>query len=596
MHIISMSLGSTMPWSEDITAVMATRLTRKGHIVVAAMGNNGGKGFFSGGTPAVTTDGFGVGSIDSMVGIENLIKDDAKGRYGYLAGVRYGGPFPNITAPIVVNSPTEVPDDGCTELNVDPKHKVILFSIGTVCGSIVKCGRAQQAGAKGCLIYNAVSSPITISGDNVIPSGGISYEDGRAIIELVREKPNRNFFFSTSPASLPVSTGGTPSFFTSISLDAELHMKPDISGMGGFVYSTLPAVAGYYGIESGTSMACPYVAGSLALYIQAHGNKSASALKTVFQNNAKPVNGYKSKYPAHVAQQGAGLVNVYNTIKATNRVTPSSLSLSDAINTKKYYKLVIHNGQHEAVTYNLTNLPTLTAIDFVPGRDMMLNEPRYVTDFATVNFSRILVTVPAGGSKTITVRFTAPLRSSASLYPFYAGFLLFTPQNAGHDVTPLRVPYVGVKGNWKNASIFNIRDTRGNALGFLNPNGRHITGPTTYNFTDPRQQLNILLALATPAPFIKGELFSVNPHNTKSLGYLYINGSASPFSWTYLPQGSSTLDWSGKLSNTPNAGAKYFKVKPGKYYIRLSALRHFGNPTNSHDYQVVSSPQITVVY
>jgi hypothetical protein len=44
--------------------------------------------------------------------------------------------------------------------------------------------------------------------------------------------------------------------------------KPQISGIGGYVYSTLSPFAAKqqkltvaYGISSGTSMACPYVAG-----------------------------------------------------------------------------------------------------------------------------------------------------------------------------------------------------------------------------------------------------------------------------------------------------------------------------------------------
>ncbi len=63
-------------------------------------------------------------------------------------------------------------------------------------------------------------------------------------------------------------TGGTPSSFTSFGLTGDLLIKPQISGIGGNVYSTVSLYAaernGYgtaYSLMSGTSMSCPYTAG-----------------------------------------------------------------------------------------------------------------------------------------------------------------------------------------------------------------------------------------------------------------------------------------------------------------------------------------------
>ncbi|CAF5144799.1 unnamed protein product, partial [Rotaria sp. Silwood1] len=64
------------------------------------------------------------------------------------------------------------------------------------------------------------------------------------------------------------STGGTPSSFTSFGLTGDLLFKPQISGIGGYVYSTISSFAAdkrntsdAYATLSGTSMATPYVAG-----------------------------------------------------------------------------------------------------------------------------------------------------------------------------------------------------------------------------------------------------------------------------------------------------------------------------------------------
>ncbi|MCW1057137.1 S8 family serine peptidase, partial [Streptococcus anginosus] len=57
----------------------------------------------------------------------------------------------------------------------------------------------------------------------------------------------------------PSATAGAPSNFTSWGPTSNLDFKPNISGVGGNVYSTLNSNT--YGSMSGTSMAAPNVAG-----------------------------------------------------------------------------------------------------------------------------------------------------------------------------------------------------------------------------------------------------------------------------------------------------------------------------------------------
>jgi subtilisin family serine protease len=60
----------------------------------------------------------------------------------------------------------------------------------------------------------------------------------------------------------------------------------DFACPGTMVYSSLPISRGTYGLKSGTSMATPYAAGILALYLQNNPNASvASAIKAVKTQN-----------------------------------------------------------------------------------------------------------------------------------------------------------------------------------------------------------------------------------------------------------------------------------------------------------------------
>ena len=66
VDIISMSIGGTLGWSEDPTAVVASRLASRGVVVSFAAGNNGSSGLFEASSPATGLDAISVGSVDNI--------------------------------------------------------------------------------------------------------------------------------------------------------------------------------------------------------------------------------------------------------------------------------------------------------------------------------------------------------------------------------------------------------------------------------------------------------------------------------------------------------------------------------------------------
>lgn len=85
-------------------------------------------------------------------------------------------------------------------------------------------------------------------------------------------------------------------------------------------------------------MATPFVAGSAALLISVKGKSAAvgKGARTLFETTAKKVgSSHTDGDPWQtVAQQGAGLINVYDAIHTTTIVSPGELILNDTANFK----------------------------------------------------------------------------------------------------------------------------------------------------------------------------------------------------------------------------------------------------------------------
>lgn len=178
--------------------------------------------------------------------------------------------------------------------------------------------------------------------------------------------------------------------FSSYGPTFDMYLKPAFAAPGGSILSTEPIALGSWGVESGTSMATPFAAGSSALVLQAKGTGKTvvKGLRDLFQATASPVGSSNTDDDPlqTLAQQGAGLIQVNAAISTKTIVSPAQLLLNDTAHIKPMYvfhpflllmltsclsqTFTIKNTNTKSVTYKLTHVPAGTIGTLDPVRDL----------------------------------------------------------------------------------------------------------------------------------------------------------------------------------------------------------------------------------
>ena len=125
-----------------------------------------------------------------------------------------------------------------------------------------------------------------------------------------------------------------------------LDLKPDVGAPGGAIYSTYPLESGGYATLSGTSMSAPHAAGAVALMLQANPALKPLEIRDRLQNHADPK--VWSGNPGlgfldFAARQGAGMIDVADTINATVGITPAKLPLGEGAAGPQTRTLTVRN-------------------------------------------------------------------------------------------------------------------------------------------------------------------------------------------------------------------------------------------------------------
>lgn len=235
---------------------------------------------------------------------------------------------------------------------VDVKGKVALVSRGNSRPFTEMQDNAGAAGAVACVVYNNEPGILYMGindGPGHIPCVAITQVDGAYLLEQLAAG-NSSLTVCTGEL-ISVHGGMLMSDFSSWGVTPDLKLKPEITGVGGNIYSSRDSsIAGsQYGNMSGTSMATPQVAGAMAVlmqYLRENTAYNAQELRQVAANlmmsTANPLRDGDLEYSPR--KQGAGLVDL---VKATT--AQAYLTNPDAVEGRP--KVELGDDQDRTGTY-----------------------------------------------------------------------------------------------------------------------------------------------------------------------------------------------------------------------------------------------------
>ncbi|MEA2576148.1 MAG: hypothetical protein QOH93_3446 [Chloroflexia bacterium] len=423
LDVINMSLGSSYGTPDDSSAAASDNAALIGVQVVTSAGNSSDVYYVSG-SPGSATWALSTASSSDEVDITDGFRvnppSEISGTYPASESANY-----NWAASSPVTSTIYYPANnksGCSAwtgadaTNITNTHPIVIvdWRSGTSttfpCGSATRSNNATAAGAKGIIMVdNTTYLDTSIAGNTSIPAMYTVKQVGDTLKSVLTagavqtETVTLSHEYHNTVRLVSPGRNNTLSSFSSRGpRTIDNALKPDITAPGQGIFSTANGTGNQGETLSGTSMASPHMAGTMALLRQEHPDWTVEELKALAMNTANVdiwtgFNGTGTRYaPARV---GAGRVNVpfaaASDVVAYNAETAGAVSVSfgfvNVLGTSTLTKTVeIANKGTEPIVYQLGYVARTT----VPGVSYSFPDGN-------------VVSVPAGGTATFRVQLDA---------------------------------------------------------------------------------------------------------------------------------------------------------------------------------------------
>ncbi len=339
---------------------------------------------------------------------------------------------------------------------------------------------AQAQGAAGILIYNNVSGDIKMNvGDATLAACSISQDMG----EMLAEKGKGTLKVARSQTSGPFISD-----FSSWGPSPTLEIKPEITAHGGNILSAI--TGGAYDRMSGTSMACPNIAGVAVLLRQyvtenfseiKDDSNAVNAMLNQLMMSTADIIFNKNGLPYSVRKQGAGLANLQNCIDTRaiivtydengKAMDKSKLELGDDPEMTGVYTMNfgVKNFGDKALSYDLgAYIMTEGVSDTLTNAgETTVTEAGYILEGAGLEFQvengtlkGENLTVEAGKEAKVTATITLTeknktyLKDSFENGMYVEGFITLKA-TSGTEVS-MNVPYLAFFGDWTKAPVLDL--------------------------------------------------------------------------------------------------------------------------------------------
>lgn len=657
VDLINLSLGSgSRPFSDDPLSALVSRINRVGPtFIVTGAGNSGHYGTFSAAAPeGGGPDVFSVGAVDVDHSFSVLRPGRATINNSGSLQIQnftwnpptwtawWRSSFPKSIRLVKIESATGAEDagDACEVLTPGSelyRGKVVLIQRGG-CAFKTKLENLVSAGGQYVLIYDGRPGPVfdlevRLDDNGIIGAGSLDLETGKQLAALLKDgnevslEMDSDFLSPAIIRSHPnTETADRVSTFSSWGPSGEGHFVPTLLGPGGNVLSTLPRQRGGWGIQSGSSMAVPYITGCIALLKEAFPELSCRQIANTLVSTADPLpfNDGTNKtfnFLASAWQQGAGRVNAYRGFQSKTAINTTSLAFNDTEFSTGPIAVSITNLGTDAVEYELSHVPAVTVlslsesqgdlypIPFSSAQKAAEATPEFLESIRSEIYAELRISVSRlslGSGQSSTVKISPKLENLrsfdlASRCPLYSGYLKLS-SNKSSERPDLVVPYGGIACEIRSIPTLAVaRNTtflaaatqedadmasfRSRFAGkqylqavppghtFQLSKDEDLSAPDAYaSVVLPTMQVDLTM-------YTRAVKFELLPRDSSRQAEKAGEVIPLPESGDIYPVGGfgrvETLfrHWTGILPNGSWAS-------PGEYRIRISTLRLFGDPNN----------------